>query len=79
MPVTFRQSLSGGGGGSPREDGQSGEELRLVCGPRLTYVASQLDAGALYALADRVVPFAAAYSLHFTDGQVNEWEGRSVD
>ena len=44
----------------------------MVCGPRLTYVASQLDASALYALVDRVVPFAATYSLHFTDGQVRE-------
>ena len=46
----------------------------MVCGPRLTYVASQLDASALYALVDRVVPFAATYSLHFTDGQVRERE-----
>ena len=60
----------------------------MVCGPRLTYVASQLDASALYALVDRVVPFAATYSLHFTDGQVREreitrrsgggWEGGGI-
>ena len=72
LPVTFRQSTSSHN--SAEEDGKSGGELRLVCGPRLTYVASQSDGGTLYALVDRVVPFAATYSLHFTDGQVRDGE-----
>ena len=45
-------------------------ELRLICSPRLAYLSSQQEAGALYAQVDRMVPFTASYTVHFTDGQV---------
>ncbi|KAK7090065.1 uncharacterized protein [Littorina saxatilis] len=64
VPVTFRS------GSQPQGEGEGiANMLQLICGPRLTYVASQQDAIDLYAQVDRVVPFAVPYTLHFTDGQ----------
>ncbi|XP_076454065.1 uncharacterized protein LOC143289100 [Babylonia areolata] len=71
VAVTFRTGsnhvVAGGTGAEDKGEGRGG--MHLVCGPRLTYLASQQDAGTLYTLVDRVVPFVETYSLHLTDGQ----------
>jgi hypothetical protein len=75
VPITFRCGAltpqEGAAGQGECGGESSSQEVHLVCSPRLTYVASQQEASSLYEQVDRVVPFTAAYSLHFTDWQVS--------